>query len=114
MFEAREHLYKGLRDVLPAIRLNGHPDKRLPNTLSIGFPGVDADRMLDRIGDRIAASAGAACHSDSVSISAVLEAMHVPLNWARGTLRFSTGRNTTENEITEAVGVLAGAYRDLV
>ncbi|MFI5368008.1 MAG: cysteine desulfurase family protein [Spirochaetia bacterium] len=113
MYESRERLYKGLHERAPTIRLNGHLDRRLPNTLSIGFPGVDADRMLDRIGDRIAASAGAACHSDSISISAVLQAMHVPLEWARGTLRFSTGRNTTESEITEAVDVLASAYKGL-
>jgi cysteine desulfurase len=113
MHETRELLYNGLHERVPTIRLNGHPDKRLPNTLSVGFQGVDADRMLERIGDSVAASAGAACHSDSVSISAVLQAMHVPLEWARGTLRFSTGRNTTLNEITETVDVLARAYRDL-
>lgn len=109
----REKLYKGLREILPTIRLNGHPGKRLPNTLSIGFPGVDADRMLDRIGDSVAASAGAACHSGAVSISAVLKAMQVPWEWARGTLRFSTGRYTTEDEVTEAVDVLARAYKQL-
>jgi cysteine desulfurase len=113
MQETREQLYNGLHERVPTIRLNGHPDKRLPNTLSVGFQGVDADRMLERVGDSVAASAGAACHSDSVSISAVLQAMHVPLEWARGTLRFSTGRNTTLNEITETVDVLARAYRDL-
>jgi cysteine desulfurase len=113
MYEARERLYNGLRAMLPTIRLNGHSDKRLPNTLSIGFPGVDADRMLDRIGDSVAASAGAACHSGSVSISAVLQAMNVPREWARGTLRFSTGRYTTENEITKAVDVLVRAYKGL-
>jgi cysteine desulfurase len=113
MYEARERLYHGLQEVLPTIRLNGHLDKRLPNTLSVGFPGVDADRMLEKIGDKVAASAGAACHSGSVSISAVLQAMHVPVEWARGTVRFSTGRNTTAKEIMEAVAVVASAYKEL-
>ena len=112
MLDTRERLYNGLRAKLPAIRLNGHPDNRLPNTLSIGFAGVDADHLLARIGDEVAASAGAACHSGAVSVSAVLKAMHVPPEWARGTLRFSTGRYTTVSEVMKAVDVLARACTD--
>ena len=113
MYESRQRLFSSLHERVPGIRLNGHLEKRLPNTLSIGFPGVDADRLLDRIGTSVAASAGAACHSGSVSISAVLQAMHVPPEWARGTVRFSTGRYTTVSEITSAVRVLENAYKDL-
>ena len=51
----------------------------------------------------MAASAGAACHSAGVSVSAVLEAMQVRLEYAMGTLRFSTGRMTTMDEIDRAV-----------
>lgn len=113
MRATRDALCDGLRERLPAIRVNGHPDRRLPNTLSVGFPGVDAERILDRISGRVAASAGAACHSGSVTVSAVLKAMHVPPQWARGTLRFSTGRDTTDREIAEAVEVVAAAARAL-
>ena len=52
MHDTRERLFNGLRAKLPAIRLNGHPVERLPNTLSIGFPGVNADHLLARIGDQ--------------------------------------------------------------
>jgi len=102
----RDMLHDGLQSRLQEIRLNGHPRKRLPNTLSLSFRGLEANRILEEIGLDVAASAGAACHSDSVEISHVLGAMHVPLEWAKGTLRFTTGRMTTETEIIEAVGAI--------
>ena len=93
------------------IRLNGDLQHRLPNTLSISFRGQEANRILEDIGLEVAASAGAACHSDTVEISHVLEAMAVPLEWAKGTLRFSVGRMTTEAEIDQTIRVLAEALR---
>jgi cysteine desulfurase len=53
--------------------------------------------------ERVCASAGAACHSDRVEVSSVLEAMAVPMQYAMGTLRFSIGRFTTEDEIDVAL-----------
>jgi cysteine desulfurase len=85
------------------IRLNGHPLNRLPNTLSLSFKGLEANRFLEEIGSEVAASAGAACHSDSVSVSHVLRAMNVPLEWAKGCLRFSVGRMTTPEEIDRTI-----------
>ncbi|MBI4965804.1 MAG: cysteine desulfurase [Desulfomonile tiedjei] len=102
----RDMLHEGLQERLQEIRLNGHPVKRLPNTLSLSFRGLEADRILEEIGLEVAASAGAACHSDSVQISHVLEAMHVPLEWAKGTLRFTTGRMTTEMDIIQATDAI--------
>lgn len=99
----RDMLHEGLKERLQEIRLNGHPEKRLPNTLNISFRGLEANQILEEVGLDVAASAGAACHADSVEISHVLEAMHVPLEWAKGTLRFTTGRMTTETEIIEAI-----------
>lgn len=109
----RDRLEAGLTARLPHARVNGHPLKRLPNTLSISFPRLEANRMLEAIGLDVAASAGAACHSDRVEISHVLEAMRVPIDWAKGTVRFSTGRMTTEAEIDRAVEVVASAAKDL-
>ena len=105
----RDMLHYGLRERLTDIRLNGHPEKRLPNTLSLSFRNLQANRILEEIGLEVAASAGAACHSDSIEISHVLEAMHVPIEWAKGTLRFTTGRMTTEDEILHAIQVIADA-----
>jgi cysteine desulfurase len=103
MESMRDLLHEGLKSRLTDTRLNGHPERRLPNTLSLSFLGLEANRLLEEIGLDVAASAGAACHSDTVEISHVLEAMRVPLEWAKGTLRFSTGRMTTEAEVKLAV-----------
>jgi cysteine desulfurase len=105
----RDRLHEGLSGRLAEIRLNGHYDNRLPNTLSISFKGQEANRMLEVIGREVAASAGAACHSDSVKISHVLEAMDIPLEWAKGTLRFSIGRMTTEADIDKTIRVVVEA-----
>lgn len=106
----RDLLHEGLKKRLPdGMKLNGHPERRLPNTLSLSFRGLEANRILEEIGLDVAASPGAACHSDAVTISHVLEAMAIPLDWAKGTLRFSTGRMTTEEQIGRAVEVVASA-----
>ena len=105
----RDRLHEGLLGRIPNIRLNGDLQHRLPNTLSISFKGQEANRILEDIGLEVAASAGAACHADSVEISHVLEAMGIPLEWAQGTLRFSVGRMTTEAEIDETIRVVAEA-----
>jgi cysteine desulfurase len=91
--------------------LNGHPEQRLPNTLNLSFRGVQANVLLAEIGDRVAASAGAACHADSVDLSGVLQAMRVPVEWAKGTVRFSVGRATTAAEVDRAARVVAEAVR---
>lgn len=109
----RDRLQAGLTSHLPDVRVNGHPEKRLPNTLSISFRNLEANRLLEAIGLEVAASAGAACHSDKVEISHVLEAMRVPIEWAKGTLRFSTGRTTTVADIDRAVETVVSAVKDL-
>jgi len=113
MQQMRDHLHEGLTDIIDDVRLNGHPDKRLPNTLSLSFKGLEANRILEEIGLEVAASAGAACHSDTVQISHVIEALGVPLEWAKGTLRFSVGRMTTMEEIDRTVQVVADAVNKL-
>lgn len=111
----RDLLHEGLRQLLPeGMKLNGHPDARLPNTLNLSFRGLEANRILEEIGLDVAASPGAACHSDAITISHVLEAMEIPVEWAKGTLRFSTGRMTTEEEIGKAVKVVASAVKRLL
>ena len=112
----RDRLHEGLLRALgqEAVKLNGHPEKRLPNTLNLSFRGVQANTLLSEIGERVAASAGAACHADEVDVSAVLRAMKVPIDWAMGTIRFSVGRGTTIDEIDRAVEVVAGAVRTTV
>lgn len=96
------------------LRRNGHVTKCLPNTLNISFRGVEANTLLSEIGDEVAASAGAACHAESVDVSSVLEAMHLPLEWAMGTLRFSVGRGTTAAEVDQAAEIIIQAAKRLL
>ncbi len=109
----RDRLHEGLLGRLFDIRLNGHLQRRLPNTLNMSFKDIDANRILEEIGFEVAASAGAACHSDSVEISHVIRAMGVPLEWAKGTIRFSVGRMTTETQIDKTIRVVADAVNKL-
>jgi cysteine desulfurase len=113
MARMRDLLYTGLQRDLTEIRRNGHETYGLPNTLNLSFAGVAADRVLEAIGLEVAASAGAACHSDRVEISHVLQAMAVPGAWAKGTLRFSTGRGTKQADIHRAVEVITAAVDNL-
>ncbi len=111
----RDRLHQGLVRELgdEAVKLNGHPEKRLPNTLSLSFRSVEANTLLSEIADEVAASAGAACHADKVDVSAVLEAMKVPVEWAMGTVRFSVGRDTSAEEVDRTLEVVTEAVRRL-
>ena len=88
------------------LRLNGHLEHCLPNTLNISIKNVQAHDLLNRINDRLAISAGSACHADQVTISSVLQAMGIPPEWAQGALRISVGRETNREQIIQAVDIL--------
>ena len=95
-------------------QVNAAAAHRLPNTSSISFRTVEATTLLAEIGDRVAASAGAACHADAVDVSPVLAAMGVPDDWAMGTVRFSLGVGTTSAEVDEAADVICRAVERLL
>ncbi len=101
MKKMRDRLEDQLKTAFPEIKINGHPERRLPNTCSISFPRLEANTILAQLKD-IAASAGAACHSDRIDVSHVLNAMGIPEEYAMGTVRFSVGRGTTVLEIDRA------------
>ncbi len=112
MREMRDRLETSLAESGIRMGVNGHIEKRLPNTASISFPGLEADRLLAAL-PTVAASAGAACHSDRVEVSHVLAAMNLPTEHAMGTVRFSVGRFTTEGEIDRAAAEVSGAVDSL-
>ena len=109
----RDRLATGLQQQVPGIKINGHPEHRLPNTLSVSFPQLEANQLLAAM-TGVAASSGAACHSDTIEVSAVLAAMQVPLDYAMGTIRFSTGRMTTADEIDRALAIVVAAAQSLM
>ncbi len=108
---------QGLRDRFLAMLhdISGHavirlgtPRAALPNTLLVSFPGLTGAEIL-RASPGIMASTGAACHDRKESISHVLAAMDVPEDVARGALRFSIGRYTTDESVEAAAGILKHA-----
>ena len=109
----RDRLEHGIKAALDDVRFNGPVENRLPNTASVSFLDLEANRILEEIGLQVAASAGAACHSDRIQISHVLEAMQIPKRWAKGTVRFTTGRMTTADEIDKALEVIVAAVKKL-
>ena len=84
------------------VALNGHPDRRLPNTLNASFVGHVGAEILAQMPD-VAASTGSACHSGQITLSPVLEAMGIAPEVGMGAIRFSLGRSTTQDEVEEVV-----------
>ena len=102
--ELRDRFWTSLHERFgDRVLLNGHPEHRLPNTLSVSFVGRNGADLLAAI-NGVAASTGSACHSGRVETSPVLRAMGVPAHIAAGAVRFSLGRGTTLEEIDEAIG----------
>ncbi len=109
----RDRLYENIVKELPAAHRNGHPEKCLPNTLSISFKNIEANTLLaDMKG--LAASAGAACHSEGIDISSTLNAIKLPIDTAMGTIRFSTGKYLSEQDIDTASDIIVKSVKSLM
>lgn len=96
----RDKLIKGILEKIPESQLNGHPTLRLPNNINISIKYVEGESMLlnlDLLG--IAASTGSACTSGSLEASHVLLATGLSHELAHGSLRFTLGKETTEEDI---------------
>lgn len=108
----RDRLHRNLQVRLPGrVHINGHPELRLPNTLSISIEGTRALTVLEHL-DSVAASSGAACHAGSDRPSPVLTAMGLPRERAVAALRLSLGRWSTADEMDRAADLIAtGAMR---
>jgi cysteine desulfurase len=107
-----DRIYHGLHGLGVEFLLNGKGAPRLPNTMSVSFKGLRAgDVLSDLVSRDVGASAGAACHSGGTSVSHVLEAMDVPMEYAQGTIRFSWGRLTTEQDVDALLERLEPALR---
>lgn len=103
----RDTLERGILETIPEVKVNGHPEMRLPNTLNISFTGVYVELLLaefDRNG--VAVSAGSACSAESREVSRVLTAMGMDAATARSTIRFSLGRENTREDIDDMLTLL--------
>lgn len=96
----KDKLIKGVLEKIPETILTGHPEKRLADMASFCFKGAEGEAILLRLdAEGIAASSGSACTSGTLQPSHVLLAMGIPAEIAHGSIRFSLGRETTEEEI---------------
>ena len=96
----RDRLAAGIMERVPGTILNGHPTNRLPNNVNVCFPGLEAEPVLLGLDLKgIYASSGSACSTASLEPSHVLTAIGRPADIARGSLRVTVGRATTEDDV---------------
>jgi len=103
----RERFIKKMRENIPHIHINGHPEHNLPNTVNISFPGAEGESILLRLdiaGIRV--STGSACASGSLESSHVLLATGANPEAAHGSIRFSFGLYSTEEDVDYIAGVM--------
>ncbi|MDR2314415.1 MAG: cysteine desulfurase [Spirochaetaceae bacterium] len=110
----RRRLRDGLVEKIPHIKINGHPQDVLPNTLNISFPGAEGEAILlsmDLAG--IEVSTGSACASGSLDPSHVLLAIGAGPELAHGSIRFSLGLGVSEADIDYVVETLPAIIKRL-
>lgn len=104
----RDRLWAKISEAIPDVQLNGSKDKRHPGNLNVSFDYIEGEAillMLDANG--ICVSTGSACSSNSLAPSHVLDALGVPVTKMNGTIRFTVGDFTTDEDIDKVVEVLA-------
>jgi len=106
----RDQLWHRLRAAIPGLRLHGPSDRRLPNTLNVGFPGVSGRAVLANTPE-VAASTGSACHEGGERASAGLLAMGLHPKAALGAVRLTLGRSTTEDQVDQAAEALTRGWK---
>lgn len=100
----RNYLMEKVRHEIPDVRVNGHPNRRLPGNTSFSFAGLDGASLLILLEeDGICASGGSACNTGDSRISYVINALKVPEEYAAGTVRLTLCGSTTRKEIDTAV-----------
>ena len=103
----RNKLCGGIAEKIDHVLLNGHPGKRLPNTLNMSFEFVEGESIILNLDLKgIAVSSGSACTSGSLEPSHVLKAMGVEPAIAQGSIRFSLGKDNTEEDVDYVLEVL--------
>ncbi len=103
----RDRLCRNLSEKIPYSTLNGHPTKRLPTTLNMGFEFVEGESLMINLDlQGVAVSTGSACSSGSLEPSHVLSAMGIPHEKIHGSLRFSFGCDNTEEDVDYVTKIL--------
>jgi cysteine desulfurase len=114
LIKLRDKFINGAMERVPNVILNGHPSKRLPNNVNLSFLDVEGESILLYLDDKgVYASTGSACTSTSLDPSHVLVAMGIPFEIAHGSIRFTMGRETTEEDIDYVLEILPGIIENL-
>jgi cysteine desulfurase len=110
----RDILIRGILNSIENVKLNGHPERRLPNNVNVSVEYVEGESMLLNLDlEGIAASTGSACSSNSFKSPYVLLELGLPHELAHGSLRFTLGYKTTEEDIAHVLKVLPGIVAKL-
>lgn len=110
----RDRLREGITAAIADVSVNGHAEQRLPNNLNVSFRGVEGESLLLNLDMHgIAASSGSACTAGSLDPSHVLTAIGLPRDLAQGSLRLTTGRNTTDAQIDRVLAILPAIVEKL-
>jgi cysteine desulfurase len=108
--DLRDYFYNKVCKMIPGTELFGDMQNRLPNTLNLGFSGVEGDTLLIAMDmEGVAVSTGSACSSGTGLPSHVLQAMGLPNNKINSSIRFSLGCNTTKMELDSVAEILVKA-----
>ena len=103
----RDRLRDHIKNNIGGIHLNGHPEKRLANNLNISVEHAEGEALLMNLDlEGVAASSGSACSSGSTDPSHVLTAINLSNEMARGSLRLTLGRYTTEEEVDRTAEIM--------
>jgi cysteine desulfurase len=103
----RDRLEMGILERIPEVIVNGHPEKRLFNTLNCCFKGIEGEGILISLDfEGVCASSGSACTSGSLDPSHVLLAIGLPHEVAHGSLRLSLNKFNTEEDVDTVITVL--------
>jgi len=110
----RDKLIKGIGERITLTRLNGHPTQRLPNNVNMCVQKIEGEAMLLCMDmNRICCSSGSACTTGSLDPSHVLLALGIPVEIAHGSIRFTLGRTTSEEQINYVLDVFPGIVERL-
>ena len=110
----RDKLIKGILEKIDNVYLNGHPVQRLPNNVNVSVESIEGESMLLNLDmEGIAASTGSACTSASLEASHVLLALGLSHELAHGSLRFTLGRYTEEEDINKVLEILPKIVKKL-
>ena len=102
-----DSLKKGIEEKIPKVKFNGHPEKRVKNTLNVAFPGLESEAILLALATKgISVSTGSACSSESEEVSAVLLSIGLRPEIARSCIRMSLGRFSTEEHVQAVLSEL--------